>query len=125
MKYVHPDVLDNGPAHLRINATRALLLPDFVETQTYAQIVASALASATISPIDFTLSDDGTGRKVVFGGATMAASKSLLGGQPLHIALTDGSARILMVDAESSHPPIVVGQTYSIPTMTYSVKQPQ
>lgn len=124
MKYVHPDVLDNGPAHIRINATRALLLPDFTSGMTYAQAVASALIQAVVSSVDFTLSGNGTGRKLVFSGKVGPASKAIAGGAPLHVAFTDGVGRILWVDAETSHIAIAIGQAYQIPVMQYSVPQP-
>jgi hypothetical protein len=125
MKYIHPDVLDSGLLHLRANAVRALLLPDYSAGMTYAQAATSALGSATISSLNFALSDDGTGRKIVFNGADILAMKSHVAGTVMHVALTDGIGRLLLVDAETSGAPIVVGKTYSIPAITYAVQQPQ
>lgn len=124
MKYIHPDVIDNGLSHLRGNATRALLLPAYTSGMTYAQALASALVAATITPASFTLSNEGTGRKIVFAGVTAAASKSAISGKPLHVALTDGVARLLLVDSESSHAAIEAGKSYAIPPISYAVAQP-
>lgn len=124
MKYVHPDVLDNGPSHLRANASRVLLLPDYTAGMTYAAIVASAILASPIASTDFTLSDEGTGRKIVFGGVTGLALKAIAAGSPLHIAFTDGINRILLVDNESSRAAIVAGQNYKIPAITYINPQP-
>lgn len=124
MKYVHPDVLDNGPAHIRSNAVRALLLPNFTSGMTYAQAVSTALAQALVSPVNFTLSGEGTGRKLTFDGTVIAASKAIASGAPLHIAFTDGVGRVLWADAETSHIAIAIGQTYQFPAMQYVVPQP-
>lgn len=124
MKYIHPDVLDNGLLHLRANAVRALLLSSYTAGMTYAQAVLAALASGTISSVDFAISDDGAGRKLVFSGANVVAMKSRIGGDPMHVALTDGTGRLLLVDSETSGTSIVVGKTYSIPAITYAVQQP-
>lgn len=126
MKYVHPDVLDNGPAHIRGNAVRALLLPSFTSGMTYAQAVAAALVQAVVSSVNFTLSNQGTGRKLMFSGPIVAAaSKAIAGGSPLHIAFTDGVGRILWVDEETSHSAIVIGTNYQFPALIYISNQPQ
>lgn len=119
MKYIHPDVLDNGLTHLRANASRALLLPDYTAGMTYAQVVASALMTLSIQSTDFVISDQGTGRKIVFGGATGTALKSIDAGSPLHVVLTDGVSRILLVDNESSRVAVVAGESYTLPVITY------
>lgn len=124
MHYMHPDVLDNGPAYTRANAVRALVVPNYTQGMSYAQAVASALVSATISSADFTLSDEGLGRKLVFGGATVAATGSTGAGQNLHIAFTDGAARLLWVVPEATHMPIIAGQNYKFPAITDVAEQP-
>lgn len=125
MKYVHPDVLDNGPAHLRASATNALLLPSYTADTTYAQAVASAIMNVPISSTDFVLANEGTGRKVIFNGAVGPAGATLAAGAPLHIALIDKVGRILLVNDEASRAPIVTGSRYKIPPITYVNPQPQ
>lgn len=125
MKYVHPDVLDNGPSHLRANASRVLLLPDYTAGMTYAQAVATAILLMPVQSTDFTMSGEGAGRKIVFGGVTGLALKSADAGSPLHIAFTDGVSRVLLVNNESSRVAVVAGQSYQIPVITYINPQPQ
>lgn len=124
MKYAHPDVLDNGPAFIRNTATHALLLPGFTTTMTYAQAVTSALLDVPVTASDFVLSNEGTGRKLVFGGGAGTASNTVAAGAPLQIALTDGASRILWVDEEASHRGINAGQAYTLPSLTYLAPQP-
>jgi hypothetical protein len=122
MRYLHPDVLDNGPAHIRANAIRALVLPFY--TTNYSQAVASALVTATIAPSDFTLSNEGTGRKMVFGGVTEQATGGIALSNNVHIAYTDGSARLLWV--EGVQPSVIIaGQNYKLPVQTLISPQPQ
>lgn len=119
MKYVHHDVIDNGLAYLQNNAIRVLLLPSFSISTTYSQAVASALLSATISSSDFTLSNEGTGRKIVFGGTSpIPATAAAATNSPLHVAFTDGVSRLLWVDEEASLMAIVEGHSYRLPQLT-------
>lgn len=123
MKYLHPDVLDNGPALIRSAATRALLLPDFDDGMTYSEVVASALATAVISSADFTFSDEGAGRKLVFGGKTAQATAGTASSSTLHVAYTDGASRILWVDPIRTSS-VLAGQNYKIPAQTLNSPQP-
>lgn len=123
MKYVHPDVLDNGIQYVRNNATRILLLPTFSGGVTYAQALADALVSIAATAADFTISVEGAGRKVVYGGSGQSAAlKSAPSASDLHIAYTDGISRILWVDEETSRIPILSGQMYRLPSQTLIVQ---
>lgn len=121
MKYLHPDVLDNGPALIKSSAIRALLIP--LGTSNYSQAVNTALLTATVSTSDFTLSSEGTGRKLVFGGAVDEATTSIALSNDLHVAFTDGSSRLLWV--EGIKPSVVIGgQSYSLPSLSVISPQP-
>jgi hypothetical protein len=125
MKYAHPDVLDNGPAYIRANATRALLVPSFNTGMTYADVLASTLLSATVTPADFTLSDDLDGRKLVYGGATAVASATAPAAGQSQLVFVDGTGRILWVDDQTKSQLITAGLSYELPRLTYRVPQPQ
>lgn len=105
-----------------LNAVRALLIPFF--TSNYAQATGAALASATIAQSDFALSDEGTGRKLVFGGKIAQANNGLAISPTLHIAYTDGTSRVLWV--EEIRPAIILGgQNYRLPVQTLVSPQPK
>lgn len=125
MKYAHSDVLDNGPAHIRNNATRVLLVPTFTPGMSYADVVAATLLSATISAADFTLSDENGARKLVFGGATAVASASMNQAGPSQVVFTDSAGRILWVDDQTKSQLVTAGLTYALPRLTYVAAQPQ
>jgi hypothetical protein len=123
MKYAHPDVLDNGPAFIRNNATRVLLVPSFHYAMAYAEVLAAAVLSAAVSPADFTLSDAGTGRQLVFAGLTANASASMVSSTS-QVVFTDGTSRILWVDDQTKVQAIAAGQPYKLPQLIYTVPQP-
>lgn len=122
MRYLHPDVLDNGHALIKSAAIRALLLP--LGTTNYAQAVASALVSAIVSSPDFTLSPEGSGRKLVFGGKEHTATAGSALVDTMHVAYTDGNSRLLWL--EPIKPSVVVsGQVYALPVQTLIAPQPE
>lgn len=122
MRYLHPDALDNGPAHIRLNAVSVALIPFF--TSSYAQVGAITLANAAIDQDDFVLSDEGTGRKLVFGGVIAQATTGIAISTTLHLAYTDGVSRVLWV--EELRPAIVLGgQSYRLPSQTLVSPQPR
>lgn len=122
MKYLHPDVLDNGPALIRSSAIRALLIP--LGTSNYSQAVNTALATATVSPSDFVLSGESSGRKLVFGGATVTASASVALSDSLHIAFTDGASRLLWLEPAKQNV-VISGQQYELRPATLIAAQPE
>jgi hypothetical protein len=124
MNYLHPDVLDNGPAYLRANAGRVLVLPEYVAEMTYAQTLASALISVPITAEYFALLDDGADRRLTFMGVPGVATKSVEAGLPLHLVFTDGTSRVLWVASEASHRAINAGQGYRLPAVSYLSPQP-
>lgn len=125
MKYTHPDVLDNGLSHIASSAVSAILVPSYNASTTYSQVLNAALVTATITSADFTLADEGAGRKVVFTGKLAQAAKSAAASPTMHVVYTDGASRILWAQEEVSGIPIVSGQNYLLPSMTLIFTQPQ
>lgn len=122
MRYLHPDVLDNGPAHIRENALFALLIP--VYTTNYSQAVATAIITAPVDQGNFSLSNEGSGRKLVFSGVAGQSQVGLSISDTLHIAYTDGASRVLWV--EGIRPSIIIGsQNYLLPVQSIVSPQPQ
>ena len=128
-KYLHADVLDNGPAYLKANAVRVLLITSYTAGNSYATVVAASIAERTISSTDFgTLAGaDAANRTLAFSGkAGATASASFGGGSNLHFAFTDGSAKVLAVTDETSDQAITSGNTVDFPAISplFTAKQP-
>jgi hypothetical protein len=122
-KYAHSDVLDGGLTAIKTAATKMLLISGYTAGDSYATVVAAKLAEATMASGDFTIAADGSGRKVT--SATKSATASASSPTPnLHIAFTDGAAKVLWVTDETTDQAITSGNTVNFPALTYSSAQP-
>ena len=122
-KWVHSDVLDGGLNAVKTAATKMLLISTYSAADSYATVVANALAEATMASGDFTLSSSGSDRLLTT--ATKSATATVSSATPnLHIAFTDGSSTVLWVTDETSDQAIVSGNTINFPAITYTSAQP-
>lgn len=130
--WAHPDVLDNGLAYLKANASRMLLISSYSNGDSYAAVMAHKLAEVSLVDSDWSIrSDDSGGRQLISpAGKTAAASAGAPGPVApetmieLFWAFTDGSSRVLWVTGSSSSQAIVPGTSYSFPALTYTSAQP-
>jgi hypothetical protein len=125
MKYAHPNVLDNGPAFIRANAVRVLLVSRFNTGMKYADILSASLLSAAVAANDFTFSDEDTGRKMVFGGAVAVAGASAPPLPSAHVVFVDADGAVLWADGQAQLQAVLAGQAYALPKLTYIVPQLQ
>lgn len=122
-KWAHTDLLDNGPAYLRANATRWLLVKDYAAGDSYATVQGNKLAEATISTADFTLASSGNNRQLTLAAkAGITASTSGTGN--LHFVLTDGTSKVLYAVDETSDAAIANGAVLNFPALTLLANQP-
>lgn len=128
-KYLNVDVLDNGPAYLRANAVRVLLISSYTMGDSYATVLSRVIATATIAAADFgaLAGADAANRTMSFLGKSGAtASASFAGGANLHFAFTDGAAKVFAVTDETSDQAITSGNTVNFPAISplFTAKQP-
>ncbi|MFZ4537882.1 hypothetical protein [Propionivibrio sp.] len=126
-KFVHSDVLDGGLSAIKTAATKMFLISAYTAGDSYATVTAAKLnAGVTMATGDFTLSSTGNNRVLtVAGSKTDAVTVSALGTPDLHIAFTDGTAKVLWVTDETSNQPITSGNTINFPSgLTYTSNQP-
>lgn len=123
-KWVHSDVLDGGLNAIKNGATRMLLLSGYVAGDSYAVVTAAALnAGVVMAAGDFTLGTSGSNRTLTT--ATKSQNASASSATPnLHIAFTDGTAKVLWVTDETSDQPITNGNPISFPALVYTSNQP-
>lgn len=126
-KWVHADVLDGGLNAIKTVATKMYLISAYSAGDSYATVTGNALnAGVTMSSSDYTLSSSGSNRVLtVASGKTATATATATGSPDLHIAHTDGSAKVLWVTDETSNQAVTSGNTINFPSgMTYTSNQP-
>ena len=124
-KFAHADVLDGGPAVIKANATKMILVSAYVAGDSYATVQANKLAEATMANADFVLSSSGSNRVLTTAaGKSAVASASAVGSPDLHMAFTDGASKVLWVTDETSNQAITLGNTVNFPQLTYTSNQP-
>lgn len=123
-KYACAEALQNGPAYIKANATRMMLVSGYTFGDSYATVVAAKLAEVVITSADFTLGASGY-NQVLTGPAGKSVNASAGAVSPnLHIAFTDGSSKVLWVTDETSDQDIISGTPVDFPTLPYTSNQP-
>lgn len=123
-KFVHSDVLDNGPALIKSACTKMLLIASYSFGASYAAVQAAKLAEVTMTPGDFTLASDGTNRALTVASGKTATLSAPATGTDSHIAFTDGSSRVLWVTDDTANPTGNSGATVNFPGVVYTAQQP-
>lgn len=128
-RYAHSDVLDNGPAYIKTNCNKVILIDSY--SATFATVNGSAkVAEATLVTGDFSLAGaDGAARVLtaaISGKAGGNAAKAVADGTNMHIAFVDTVAsKVLYVTEESSNQPITLGNPVAFNSSpTYTSGQP-
>lgn len=123
-KWVHADVLDGGLNAIKNVATRMFLLSAYTAGDSYATVLANALnAGVVMASGDFTLASSGSNRTLT--SATKSQNASASSAAPnLHLAFTDGTAKVLWVTDETSDQAITSGNPISFPALVYTNNQP-
>lgn len=124
-KWVHADVLDDGLNSIKTNAIRMLLIKNYTAADSYATVVSNIVASVTMASGDYTLGSSGSNRTLTTAsGKSATASASSTGGDNLHFAFTDNSAKVYWVTDETSDQVITSGNTVNFPQLVYTSNQP-
>lgn len=117
MKYLSPEVIQNGPAVIVNSAAKVLAVPDYVAGMSYADVVDAAVIAADVSSDNYSITPSLAGGELVFAGLQAAASGSTGAFSGVHLVHTDGNSTVLWADQESTGQPIIAGQIYQIPSM--------
>jgi hypothetical protein len=124
-KWVHADVLDGGLNAIKNGATKMLLISGYAAGDSYATVNGNKLAEVTMASGDFTIASSGSSRTVTSAGnKSVNATAGATAGSNLHIAFTDGSAKVLWVTDETSDQAIMSGNPVEFPALTYTSNQP-
>lgn len=124
-KFAHADVLDGGLNAIKNVATKMILVSAYAAGDSYATVQANKLAEVTMASADFTLSSSGSNRVLTTAAGKSATATAGAAGTPnLHIAFTDGSAKVLWVTDETTDQAIVLGNPVNFPVLSYNSNQP-
>lgn len=124
-KFVHSDVLDGGLNAIKNGATKMILISAYAANDSYATVQANKLAEVTMAAGDFTISSSGNNRQLAVAAGKSATATAASSGTPdLHIAFTDGSAKVLWVTDETTNQTFASGVTVNFPAPTYTSNQP-
>ena len=128
-RYAHPDVLDNGPAYIKANCNKVILLTAYTSAFATAN-GANKIAEAALVTGDFALSGaDGAARTLtatLTGKSAGNALQALADGTGMHLAFVDTvTSKVLLVTDESSDQPITSGNPVQLNSNpTYISNQP-
>lgn len=124
-KWVHQDVLDGGLNAIKNGAVKQLLISAYAAGDSYATVTANKLAEVAMVAGDYTIASSGSNRQLTTAAGKSANASASAGGTPdLHIAFTDGAAKVLWVTDETSNQPITSGNPVNFPQLTYTSNQP-
>lgn len=124
-KWAHQDTLDGGPASLKANVNRIVLISAYAKGDSYATVMGNKLAEAVMAPADFALSTVGDGNRRVTSAAKSSTATATVVGADLGFAWVDtATQRVLYVTDESSDMPVTSGNGINFPPLSYTSNQP-
>ena len=108
-----------------VGTGKILLINGYTPGDSYGAVTGAAIGDADITGSDFTgPASAGLDRVLTFSGKTGTATATVGAGQPLHIAITDGSGIVLVVTDETSDQAISSGNSINFPQFTMTARQP-
>lgn len=124
--FAHADVLENGPAYVKANATKIMLVSTYTFGDSYATVVANKISEAAVTPANWTWSASGNDRLLTstdnLTGSVAAASAA---GPSNHYAVVDATnSKVLYVTEEGSDQPITSGNPITLKSVVITATQP-
>jgi hypothetical protein len=125
-KWVHADVLDNGPAYIKTNCNKIAAISAYTLGDSYATVNTAILAEATMATGDFTLASSGNNRTLTTASGKQDTSANATGGgATMHFAFVDtANSKVLWVTDETSDQTITSGNPVTFPALVYTANQP-
>lgn len=125
-KWVHADVLDQGPNYIKQNCNKVAVIVSYTAGDSYATVMTAGniVAEADMANGDFTLGSSGSNRTLTTasGKSDSAANNN---GDPSHFAYVDTvNSKVLWVTTESSVQTITAGNPVTFPSLVYTTNQP-
>ncbi len=119
-RWLHADVLDNGPAYLKDNCDQVSVIKAYAAGDSYLTVIGNTVCDIAASSSDFTLGNGSyTSSRKISVGAKEANATGNSGASPdLHFAYLDtGNTKVLAVTDETSDQQIYAGNLVACPAI--------
>jgi hypothetical protein len=130
-KWYHPDILDNGLAHVeaQIDASHTVklhYLKAYAAADSYATVAGNSIGSVALAGADLALSDQGTnGRQLTVAAKNITATADSGATPDTHVAILDETdSKVLIVTDETSDAQILTGNIIAVPSWNAKMNQP-
>ncbi|HEU4855008.1 MAG TPA: hypothetical protein VFS89_06930 [Nitrosospira sp.] len=124
-KWANSTVLNGGLDYIKNNVTQQVLIKAYAAGDSYATVMANAVAAAAMAPTDMIITGAANNPRVLTFGAKSAVATANSGPTPdNHIAFTDGVSSVLVVTDETSDQQVFSGNMVNFPSNTYTSNQP-
>ncbi|WP_312548169.1 hypothetical protein [Massilia sp.] len=129
IKHAHPDLLDNGLAHMKANVNRIALISNYAKGDSYATVVARILAQIATTTAEFTLDSVGDDRRLTSPAKQANATATIAArttdpNNDLHFAFLTADNRVLYVTDETTDMAVTSGNGINFPALPYTSKYP-
>lgn len=124
--YASANVLDNGIQYIKTNCDKLVVVPSYTPGDSYATVMAAALAEVTMTSTDFTLASSGSDRTCTSASGKQDASANASGGSASNhfVFLYTGNTEVLSATTETTGQSITAGNPVNFPSLVYTAKQP-
>lgn len=124
-KFASQNFLDGGLNYLKTNGTKQLLIKAYTAGDSYATVVANAVAEVAMASGDYTLSGASGAERVLTTATKTSTATAGSGATPnLHFAFTNGTSEVIYVTDETTDNVVSAGNTINWPSLTYTSGQP-
>jgi hypothetical protein len=129
-KFASVALLDGGSDVLRTQAAtvsriKMHLLKNYTAGDSYAVAIGNSLGSVDLVPGDLVQSSASLTRVTTITAKSIAVGVSSGAGPDLHIGILDSSGSVVhLVTDETSNQVVTSGNTFNVPSWTYTANQP-
>lgn len=119
-RWLHADVLDNGPAYLKANCNQVSVLKAYAAGDNYATVTGNSVCNIAATTADFTLAGGSyaSSRKISVVAKEANATANSGASPDLHFAYLDtGNTKVLAVTDETSDQQIYSGNLVACPAL--------
>lgn len=125
MKAFHTDVYDKGLNNVKSSCNKIIITNGVPNVNDYGATVAMKVAEVSVSSGDFTISANGSGRKISHPAVQGSVTSTTDGSADLHIAYLDTTgSRVLIVTDEQTNQALYQGNPLTFPSLDFGFNGP-